>query len=171
MRFFPFAFIFLFAKSIPHDLDFSLAISHHCITNDMTLRAVVTSWHIWIRKSTIYCFQQILQLNMSPGAGLALIHDTLSNWTSQWCQWVLLMPSTILLVRRAGSASCVAVCTASALLCASVSQRGSSAGPAAGLSLGKLSLCSAVCVHALLPHSSPEEGDSDGTGALPSWSQ
>lgn len=34
---FPFAFIFLLTKSIPHDLVFSLAISHHCITSEMTL--------------------------------------------------------------------------------------------------------------------------------------
>lgn len=123
-----------------------------------------------MRGSTI-CFQQISQLSVSPAAGLALIHDDLSNWTSQWCQWVLLTLGTILLVRRAGSASCVAVCVASALLRGSVSQGESSAGPAAGLSLEKLSLFSAICVHALSPHPSPEEGHSDGKGALPFWSQ
>lgn len=48
---------------------------------------------------------------------------------------------------------------------------GSSAGPAAGLNLGKLSLFSAICVHALPPHPSLGEGDSDGKGALPFWSQ
>lgn len=174
---FPSAFIFLFTKILfPHDLVFSLAISHHCITNEMTLGAVVTSctqslsWHIWIRRSTtICCFQQISQLNVSPAAGLALIHGDLSNCTSQGCQWVFLMPSAILVVRRAGSASGVAVC--SALLRGSMSQRGSSAGPAAGLSLGKLSRSSAICVHALPPHPGPEEGDSDGKKALPFWSQ
>lgn len=35
-EFYPFAFIFLFTKSIPHDLFFSLAISHHCVTSEMT---------------------------------------------------------------------------------------------------------------------------------------
>lgn len=119
--------MFLFTKSIPHGLFSSLAISHHHITNEMTPGAAVTSctqslsWHIWMRGSTI-CFQQISQLSVSPAAGLALIHDDLSNWTSQWCQWVLLTLSTILLVRRAGSASCVAVCVASALLRGSVSR-------------------------------------------------
>lgn len=34
--FFPFAFLFLLTKSIPHDLVYSLAISHHCITTEMT---------------------------------------------------------------------------------------------------------------------------------------